>query len=96
MFGAVLVQIRYQNMETIEIIDKLFPTFGNFREGILLYRSSRHNRLAPPIPYKEEVVGSSPIAPTQIPPDIGIFSFSGLDKCLMLMRVKKVEKMSSG
>ena len=73
MFGAVSVQIQYQTMEIIEIVEYFSPELGEFREGILLYRNNRDNRLSPTISYKEEVVGESPIAPTGKPLDLGVF-----------------------
>ena len=65
MFGAVSVQMQYQSMEIMDRMDGLPLALGYCREENVPYVRGRHNGWPMNLPYKEDVVGSSPIAPTQ-------------------------------
>jgi len=75
MFGAVLVQMLAQSMEIMDKMDIFLPDLVYCRQGKAPNRSCGHNEHPMNLPYKEEVVGSSPIAPTQKPPPVGVFGF---------------------
>ena len=65
---ATRVQPRYQGMDIIDTLDNLTPLHGDCIDKLLPYTRGRHNRQPMNLTYTEEVVGSSPIAPTELDP----------------------------
>ena len=73
MFGAVSVQMQYQSMEIMDRMDEFPLAYCNGKEENTHYVRGRHNGWPMNLPYKEEVDGSSPFAPTEKPLNTGVF-----------------------
>ena len=62
-------------------MDGLFLALGYGKEENASYVRGRHNRRPMNLPYKQEVVGSSPIAPTELDPSQTAFGTGRAVSC---------------